>query len=395
MTLPHQRFDPPSALPDAIDALNNSEHNTQANLSLGHTIHGANSADSFTQSQNDMLLAEALRRVRESEDHLRTFHVGSDLILIGANRITAGNCDFSLKGGGLRRLCQSVSAPFAYVKKLPPALSSGLLQYHLDRRHYRKDTGASQNVAIISRDGRFLTFGRSDLQNLTSSEVLSTAIDAIDEPHTGLAVSSLSFTDASVAIEVVSRRLATEVRPGDVICGGLRIVHDYLGFQATLIQSFVYRLVCKNGLVHRECAGPRHTPRTRRLAIGSKGAKQRQLEQVDRLARKSWSHSQRLLDSVQHLHEESVPDPRVLFDRFLRNGRLFSQALSQRLLEAWETENSETTAFGVLNALTRVATHDTRLSERQRRALAILAGIFAQKNTHICPHCFSVIPSAN
>jgi hypothetical protein len=68
---------------------------------------------------------------------------------------------------------------------------------------------------------------------------------------------------------------------------------------------------------------------------------------------------------------------------------------SARLLNlvdaAWKTEGGESTAYGFLNALTRVATHEIELSVPQRRRLDLLAGIFAGQDVHLCPACFSVM----
>jgi hypothetical protein len=65
-----------------------------------------------------------------------------------------------------------------------------------------------------------------------------------------------------------------------------------------------------------------------------------------------------------------------------------------KLVEAaWNSEGAEPTAFGVLNALTRVATHDPSLSDQQRRRLDLLAGIFAGQDVHLCSHCYSLIAS--
>ena len=38
-----------------------------------------------------------------------------------------------------------------------------------------------------------------------------------------------------------------------------------------------------------------------------------------------------------------------------------------------------------------VATHDPSLSDQQRCQLDLLAGIFAGRDVHLCPHCFSLI----
>jgi hypothetical protein len=50
--------------------------------------------------------------------------------------------------------------------------------------------------------------------------------------------------------------------------------------------------------------------------------------------------------------------------------------------------------FRALNALTRVATHSLDLAEWQRNRLARLAGIYANQDVHLCPHCFSILTSS-
>jgi hypothetical protein len=358
-------------------------------------IRGANTAGGTLDRPGNVSVGDATSRIRDFDDSICIDQVGSDPIRVAANKLSACDRDYRLDGDGYLRICQAIGAPHTYLKSLPTSLRVQIMQYHVDQRHHIKGGRADDAGTIVSRDGHFLAFGRDDLHSLTGFDVISTVVDAIGEPADTLEVHGLSFDDDSVSLEIVSPQVATEVRPNDLIRGGVRVVHSIVGTKATMILTFVLRLVCKNGLVHRECTGPRQTARTRRLPASSKHAKDRQLEQIHRLTRQSWSHTRRLLDSVQRLQEEPVTDPRNVFERYLRNGRLFSRNLVERLQAAWEVEESEPTAYGILNALTRVATHDLRITARQRRALAALAGVFAHKSSHICPRCYSVLSNVN
>jgi hypothetical protein len=64
-----------------------------------------------------------------------------------------------------------------------------------------------------------------------------------------------------------------------------------------------------------------------------------------------------------------------------------------RLMDAWREEGAENSVYGAVNAITRVATHDQELSERQRRTLAALAGLLSFSHLHICDRCFSILQS--
>jgi hypothetical protein len=116
-----------------------------------------------------------------------------------------------------------------------------------------------------------------------------------------------------------------------------------------------------------------------------------QLGQIRRLVTEAWGGLQAKLTAIRQLQDERVEVQQTIA-QFLRQARMFSQGLLQRLLQAWQGhEAGEPSAFGLLNAFTWVATHSHDLSHRQRSRLARLAGIYANRHIHLCPHCFSVL----
>jgi hypothetical protein len=94
------------------------------------------------------------------------------------------------------------------------------------------------------------------------------------------------------------------------------------------------------------------------------------------------------------LRGERLDDVAGVLGRWLERARLSSRNLLPVLHEAWRAEGSEATSYGVMNALTRVATHAADLSARMRNALSGLAGILAFRHEHICPRCFSVLSNS-
>ena len=272
----------------------------ESNSNPHDAIRGADSEVDTLDRPGHLSVTSAASRIRCFDDSIRVDHVGRNPIRVDHDRISVGGRDYNLDRDGYRRLCQSLGEPHRdYLKKLPPKLRSEIVQYHVDQRHHiTKMRRADDAGAVVSSDDRFLTLSRSDCRTSIGTEVYSTIVDAIDQPGQLLEVYGLSFTDELVTFEIVSRQIVTEVRPGDLICGGLRVAHSRVGMDATSIHSFALRLVCTNGLVHRECIGPRRTARTRRLPASSNQAKDRQLEQIHRLTRQSWSHTRQLLDSV-------------------------------------------------------------------------------------------------
>ena len=115
---------------------------------------------------------------------------------------------------------------------------------------------------LVSRSGQFLDIDRSDLFRLSGADALSAITDGVGHDSATLEVHAANFIDEGFAVELLSPKFSEEVRPGDLIRAGLRVEHSFLGHQATVITTFVYRLVCKNGLIHRDCQNQRRSPRT-------------------------------------------------------------------------------------------------------------------------------------
>jgi hypothetical protein len=283
-------------------------------------------------------------------------------------------------------------APPDYIGRLSPDLRSAVLAFHLaDAENSSRLT--DRNTVVVSRNGRFRGFDRADLYHLSASEVLCAVRDGIRDHRVDLDVSTMNLRDEALQIDLVTPLLTDEVRLGDVIRYGLRVRHSLVGDYATTIESFAFRLVCRNGLVQRQCLGRKGTarsrPRTRRLPARYGDANQQQREQIGRLAAEAWRRLGGMSDGIRGLQARRLDFGDL--QRFLRQARMHSGRLLNLVEAAWGAEGAEPTAYAFLNALTRVATHEPGLSDQQRRRLDLLAGVFAGQDAHLCPHCFSLI----
>jgi hypothetical protein len=202
-------------------------------------------------------------------------------------------------------------------------------------------------------------------------------------------VQDLHIEDEAFRLDIVSPSISSEVRPGDAVEAGVRVEYGYTGDSATTLSAYVVRLLCDNGMTYRECAEPRRTARTRRLDAGRPDAEQLQLEQIRKLVANIKRRLGEKLEGIRRLPQERADVQQL--EQFLRRGRLHSRSLMDQLRQSWAEEGGEQTAFGLFNALTRLATHGTEVSSRQRTALARLAGIYANRSAHLCPRCFSVL----
>ncbi len=163
------------------------------------------------------------------------------------------------------------------------------------------------------------------------------------------------------------------------------IIHYLTGELGTQIHCYLRRLICSNGAITHICNDDKQI-RARRLHNGRFDEKD-MLEQIGRLLTKTWEQLDTKLNAVAHLLDKK----KVAVD-FLRQQRTrFS--LSNRVLRQIEGAIGQdeigptNSQYDWFNALSRVATHDERLSFRQRRTLSRVAGEFSQHTAHQCSQC--------
>lgn len=328
-----------------------------------------------------MILRDAVASVEEVERNIceRPMEVGK--LRVEAGRLMAGDGAFTLEGAGFERFCKPLHAPAQYLASIDKELCESVLQHQIERGDL-----AGKGLTIITRGDEFVAFGRSDLGQIRGTDVLQAIGDGVGE---SLDVHQFEINDDSFQIDLLASNDGEEVGPGDVVRSGLRVTHSLVFDHAIWIESYILRLVCSNGLTHRECVS-RRAARTRRLPASHPGAAQLQIEQVRRLARSTWNGLRQKIDAIRNLRNEPA-DVESAVHRWLERARLSPKNLMPAIREAWKSEGGEATSFGVMNALTRVATHSTTLSSRVRRSLAGLAGLLAFRHQHLCPRCFSVL----
>jgi hypothetical protein len=286
------------------------------------------------------------------------------------------------------RLFEKVGAPSAYWENHTPQFQAAALSEHATRG----DFGTAP--MLVLRGGKFVTIARGELFALPNRDVFRAVEEAVGTEGEGLSVARIGANDEYVDVDLVCPSQAIMVRRGDVVQSGLHIVHHRFGNQATLVEAFIYRLVCSNGMTRRECVSGRdHPARTRKLPVTFPNNRELQMEQVRRLTRQTWGGLRAQLDALRSTSERPAIVEELL-TRWLQRARMSARTMMARLLAAWREEGGEDTYYGAVNALTRVATHHLDLSERQRRMLASLAGLLAFSDVHICPRCFSVLGGA-
>jgi hypothetical protein len=293
------------------------------------------------------------------------------------------------------RLLAKAGAPVSYLAKRRVDIQVLALREHLEQGDF------GDTVTPVLRCGQLFTIQCGRLVELTNSEVLTAVADSLGNDADGLSLSRIDRADSRLELDLVSPAKALEIRRGDIVKAGLHILHSRYGDEATQIQAFIYRLVCANGMTRRECISAGGIVRTRKLPAGHPRGKELLLDQVRRLAARTWQALEQQLTELRATSERRA-DVHQLLKQWLQRARISTRitearstdsarTVMDRLLRAWRAEGSEDTYYGAVNALTWVGSHDLELTPRQRRVLSMLGGLLAFSGVHICPRCFSVL----
>ncbi len=324
---------------------------------------------------------------RDRDSNLTEIVVPRAAVRFETDRVKLGQQIFVFGPDARSRVYEATGAPEFYFGRLTLDTQAAVLNAVWN------DSDANEQVTAVVRGDEFFTFSRADLIRLQPHEVVSAITEALGDHSDTLSVTRIRTDGDYLELEVISSRQAVEVRRGDVVQAGLHVVHTRFGNWATVVEAFVFRCVCDNGMIHRECLSRDGISRTRKLSANHPGGRELQLEQIRRLAARACNRIEPLLGEL-HATTDRATDVEKLLESWLRRARISVDLMLPRLLAAWELEGAERTEYGAINALTRLATHDGRLSARQRRTFASLAGMLAFSHVHICPRCFAISVNA-
>jgi hypothetical protein len=352
------------------------------------TIHAANS-----NARIEMKLCDALAQVRAQDACLEEVGATADQFAIEDGAVRVGERRFILDSRAIEQLCdwfpRRPKAPAAYLASLPSSLCEHVLRVHLCEGF---DAGAP--VRVFVRDSDLVGIGRADLALLTGSDVLESAFEGVQGRHDDVDISAQPIENNVLRFVMVTYSAETEVRPGDVVRAGIEVTHSLIGDQATKVEGYAHRLICANGAIDRQCFEARRNKRTRRLSSDAPVAREQQKEQIRRLSAEALSRVTQRLGGLRRLTTERA-DFEHLTSNWLRRSRLSAATLIPRLRRAHAEEGGDQTTYGVMNAFTRVATHDTDLSSNVRAVLARMGGMLGLGHDRLCPRCWSLIAATN
>lgn len=256
---------------------------------------------------------------------------------------------YRLTDWALRQLCQRLSIPTGYFKRLPGEMQAELANYDLTRE---ADAGY-----LIRGKGTAIRAVLSDRYVPYNNRQVSEAVEATVAGN-GLAVRSFMLEDVGMFLKLTSKALTD--RDLELKAGAM-IGNSEVGFAQVTVEPFLYRRPCTNDLIVAEQAAFRH----RHLGFTAEGFSERIAEAVSEALRLA----ETAVSAAHTADQQPVKNPEREIKQLAAGWKL-QVRLVAAILDAYQVE-PRPTRFGLANSFTRAA---QRLPAMERIEVERLAG---------------------
>jgi hypothetical protein len=194
------------------------------------------------QGRNILDLADELQRQQETKRDFvadtRALEIDeSGMELDGLNGHKCGISSLAHEQIG-----QRVGIPKKYYDKMREA-SPALLAQNVN--HWFRHTPERRMVRTLDGMVRaFLSERYRPLDNIDMAQAVLPSIAGME-----CQIISAELTDRRLYIKAVTKKLESEVRPGDVVQAGIVVSNSEVGCGSVKVEPLIYRLVCSNGLI--------------------------------------------------------------------------------------------------------------------------------------------------
>ena len=332
-------------------------------------------------------LAHITQQIEDEYANSHSYVVPTEKIaLTQSGLLSTGKNEFPLSSDASEQLARMLKIPFDFYQSLESDLRS--LLFNRRFRVYAAAARIGRDIRLhLNGDNQIIGYDSPQLLRINPAALMASVNSSLPKGLTAeeIGVSNLDISAKRLHMSLFSPERVSEPRAGDIINGGIDVIHYMTGELGTQVHCYLRRKICSNGAITHVCNDNRHI-RARRLHNGRFDEKD-MLHQISRLLSEAWRQVTSKLNAIEDLLQKE----RVSSD-FIRQQRTrFS--LSNRIIQAAEIALKQdefgptNTQYDWFNALSRVATHDDRLSFRQYRTLSRLAGEFSQHDVERCSEC--------
>jgi len=155
---------------------------------------------------------------------------------------STGKVNAPMTDHALGQLCSKLEIGTGYIRKCLPFPE--LVNYNLNKWiSYKKD----RDLMVRCNETKVRAVLSNQYKRLDNDLVAHHTLDKLMDM--GAEIKESHYDGDYLKLTAVTPELKGEVKKDDVVQGGITITNSEIGTQALLIQPFLYRLVCTNGMV--------------------------------------------------------------------------------------------------------------------------------------------------
>ena len=291
-------------------------------------------------------------------------------IRIGDNMVGLSKDSFS-------SLCNTLEIPALYANRCPAEEQSRMVNYWLRQR---KDI---MHSALIT-DGKVRTFMESNYTYVPTNKIINTVLNMIPDDFI---VGNYSLKPDALEAQIFTPEFTQHVVDSE-IRGGLRIVYSDSWAMTPKFDTYLYRVMCTNGLVS-PLAG-------KKFRIAGK-SEEELLSQVREYIKTSLEQMPTMFQGFLDLEEQKVENWIATVRKIILENKL-PKKLADILIMTADTVEFKMTIRGriesmhdIVNLITYVGTHNREISDAHREALMEIAGHMTVHSAARCYGCGSKV----
>ena len=311
-----------------------------------------------------------INQVEKEEQTKKDFLVDTKSILIGTeNNVSCISIPegryrktFVLNDTARQQMAARLNIPLPFAERLrteEPALfdrTFNTLLHRKSEQRLMRTSGGDTCRAYLSQNYKILD----------NDEFLRTVLPILSlNPNLMLQEAFLSGTHLQLSLTVEEND--KYVRPGDAVKYGVVLINSEVGLASLSLSSFIYRLVCSNGLILPECNGT-----LRRIHLG-RAASDISGSMGDRSIWREYSSAIKELVEGKRFDEIIVSMREAASNPLMKNtetlvediGKRFNLSKEEKAIITTQYEaNADSSLWGLVNAVTETAKEATTIPRR-------------------------------
>jgi hypothetical protein len=335
-------------------------------------------------------IKEVVQRINDDVQYKKDYIITQNALQINTNtsgsvypniQLTDSPREWNMTDHSLNQLCGRLEIGTRYIQKLLP-VSQYMVAHNLNFwirnnqsrdlmfRAFEKDAHGTCRAIMTNRYKR-----------LDSDVVANHSLNKLMDMGAELKYSH--YDRDSLNITAVLPKLEGEVEEGDVVQGGITITNNEIGGGSLLIQPFIYRLVCTNGMVAPRYLNRFYAKHVGKIVIDPSNDEQwvsiinKMQKQIELI-----SNPELFQENLQKLKEataEKVTSHKIREITRYHGLSDFERKQIFERLDHYVSDTFSTSKYQLANAITNIA-NDEDKSDQRARFLQELGGLIIFAN---------------